>query len=460
MPIYLDVAAVRIQSYLAHTPALWGRRGASAMLAGATSDERVQETVPGVEVNRAAGSADGTIHLVVPAGRDPADLALRLFTPLREQVPGAEFHAVWGEGPSYVEARRDVINPKLADGKVLASLPPVNEFPVVRWCYHCGVDPATRTVRLPEGREPACRDCKRRRQASLFRNRTKPGFTSEEALLAALGRTSENDRVEDFGELAALGHEWRNHLATIYIDGNAMGEFFRRLEGVDKDTVSRRVTEIAREALVAAAEQVDRRGRGEPVPVIPHLVGGDDVLVSVTAELAWPFVAVYLRHFAAEASALVDGVALTASAAVVFAHASHPFARCVEAADRLLSEAKRRDGGRSATVLWVDVTAEGEHPPGRRPWTLGELDARAADVDLLASREKSFRAALAAALHHPDDEVAAARALRLAQRMEAVDLVGRLLGPEKRDAQLARDAVALTRRWVPATWPAPEEVGR
>ncbi|MGH8897665.1 MAG: Cas10/Cmr2 second palm domain-containing protein [Egibacteraceae bacterium] len=451
MPTYLDIGAVRIQSYLARTQPLKARRGASAALSEATGQRELRRL--GAELNPEAGEADGTVHLIVPDGGSAEDLGLRVMIHLRERLPAAEFQAAWGDGPDYVSAYEDEIRPRFERGDVLVSLPPRYEFPATRNCETCGQHPVETTISVDGEVKGICADCGIRFGAAGHRRLgTGAGTTSEDRLLCALGRAAA-DRVDSFDQLARLGSRKQNHLATVYIDGNAVGDFFGRLLAAGsphKAELSRGFAEATWTALAQAAGAIP----DQPLPVIPHVVGGDDVLASVTAEFALTFVRTYLTTFTStlrecvkeHAAELVDQTP-TASAGVVFAHATYPFDRCVHVAEGLLRRAKRRDRGRSPSLLWVDVTREGESPPPeRRAWTLDEIAGREDDLAELAGLGKSARASLHAAVSHRDDQVAAALALRWARRNQQLEVVTGLLGTPA-DAQILRDALDLTHWW-------------
>ena len=69
MTIFLDVAVVQIQSWLARTPHLRGRRGASRMIREATMAEAVDEMLTKftdkARRNTAYGDIDGVIALEI-----------------------------------------------------------------------------------------------------------------------------------------------------------------------------------------------------------------------------------------------------------------------------------------------------------------------------------------------------------------------------------------------------------
>src|ERR1700691_5850967 len=101
MPEYLDAGVVRIQSYIARTPELSLRRGASWMITKATGDAAVEAWISDsglhqVARNPEAGHADGVVTLIVPDGTASGH-ATGLLLQLRRSIPGAELHAFWGQ---------------------------------------------------------------------------------------------------------------------------------------------------------------------------------------------------------------------------------------------------------------------------------------------------------------------------------------------------------------------------
>ncbi|WP_416976972.1 Cas10/Cmr2 second palm domain-containing protein [Streptomyces sp. T028] len=404
--VYVDFGAVRIQQYLTRTPGLRGHRAASNSLARATAEAAIARVAEGLaEINPEAGTADGVISLRMPAtetaGDDPAERVRRLqdrvFAHLRSVLPGAEFHSVWGEGESYLAVHAHVLQPRLRRGRVRHDLPPVAEFPLAVPCRMCHIDPAVGSEPVPDGKLALCLDCSMR---NVPRSQTVADpLTPEGQLLREIGL---KPAPEDFAGLAALGssESGGNHLATVAVDGNAFGAFFTaladesagdaRLRGA-KATISAALSAATRSALAHAALELPLTVEHERLCLVPHVVGGDDVLVSLPAEQAWRFTLTFLAEFTRlvrqETGEVLDRLnrlrrnrpeqpeleAPTASAGIVFAHASHPMNLLVESAGQRLSEAKRAFGGRMASVQWLDITADGPEPPAHPPLALSVL---------------------------------------------------------------------------------------
>ncbi len=466
MPTYLDAAVARIQPYLARTPELRLRRGASWMITRATSENAVDAWIGDagldhVARNPEAGHADGVIALTVPES-SAADDAARLLLHLRGLLPGAELQASWGTAPAYVEFRQD----QSRAPQQLMALPAAADFPLAETCASCRVDPSGRAGGM-------CADCAARDTAA-GRRRARPAASGEavqdeeqdalgtertviDAVADALGRPLRP--VGDMAELAGLGEESgnRNHVASVALDGNGMGGFFAALAGHGdtslKQRISPQISSATRAALIAATQAVVRPADRQ-LPVIPHVLGGDDVVVSVTADRAWQFTAAFMDNFAAAMSAVARRLTLpgplrqrmpTMSAGVVFAHAKFPKARAVQLADQLLRQAKRDTRGSEPAIAWLDVTADGEAPP---PWratqTADIMKHRAGDLTRLSGISPSGRQALARLLARGSEEESRAAALSWARR-NGHDVVPALL--DQVSVPDLRNLVALTRWW-------------
>jgi hypothetical protein len=468
--MYVDVAATRIQSYIGRTPRLAGQRGASAQLSWATDGEHVQNTVLaggqfGAELNPAAGEADGLISVRLPADAAPRPVAEVLTAYLRSALPAVELGAFWGSGPTYLEAYRDHMKDR--SSPALVSLPPRSDFPALASCAECRAAPAVTAVDLPDDPgQRVCLDCQAR-YADQSRTRglreDRPVYRGETGLLRALARHPAS-AVKTFEELAALGaaDTHRNHLATIYADGNAIGAFLDRVASRGdpglKSRISAAISDATRGSLEAAARAVLGDQPAGPVPVIPHIVGGDDLLVSVAADRAWVFVTAYLAEFRRRMAAisgvpadLLRPVPPTASAGVVFAHTSFPFSRAAELASGRMRDAKRQERGAIPAVAWLDVTRDGEQPPaGQAAWILDDLLSLEEPLRALRSGiEPSGRAALARLADVTRPEVSMARLREHCRRLGRDAVLAPFLTSTGAAGNITRvaEALSLARWW-------------
>ena len=173
-------------------------------------------------------------------------------------------------------------------------------------------------------------------------------------------------------------------VAVIHIDGNGVGAVMRRLgETMDRvdeadfsravgcsrgdadalrrfvltvnDRLDRAVTEAFAKAWAdvakwAEADAGPAKRKGSVVPVVPVILGGDDVTVFTSGDYALPFAAAYLERYerATESDVLLrhlgreEGTGpMTAAAGVAVVRRDFPFHVAYNLAERLVDEAKK-----------------------------------------------------------------------------------------------------------------------
>ena len=247
------------------------------------------------------------------------------------------------------------------------------------------------------------------------------GLRAERELIELVGALtgSTYEVVEEFQQLAELGGGDANHLCTVFVDGNRFGDFFAALErtGVSVNELSTALATVVGEA-VAEATAFVLCDRDTALPVVPHFIGGDDLLATVTADRGWDFAVRFLEAYHERTELLAAdygqhaGITLTpptASAGMVFAHATFPFASAVDLAEQALQRAKLRHRAGAPALCWVDVTEDGPVlPPDRAAPSLKALQERCNDIDLLLTVPPSGQAALARMLDDPAQTLAQA----------------------------------------------------
>jgi hypothetical protein len=435
--LFLDVAVVQIQSWLARTPHLRGRRGASRMIREATMAEAVDTMLTKItdkaRRNTAYGDIDGVIALELLCDDAVDDVEHHVVRYLREALPAAPLRSTRWEG-------QDSLDAHAADEPLVTRdwPAPVSEWPASKPCDWCRSWPAGREAVVGAGGDrkqvQLCEDCAKRHSCA--------GFTSSKT--AALTPGVERDLLkrwkaqhgrditlpDKFPDLALLGKENDNtHLATVYADGNAVGKLNKELRDLRRDGIGTTfdlpsaIENATWSALLAAIEGMSA-DTDETMPVIAHLVGGDDVLVSIPAHEAWSFARTLQTTFqdalAAELAdaGLVELPVPTVSAAIVFHHKFSPLPAAVDMAAELLAHAKKEHRGRQASLAWQDITHDGPTPLHqqqieRRAPSLEDLTNAWTDLDALAELAASARANLAVLARQKDKERVQAHAERL-----------------------------------------------
>lgn len=184
-------------------------------------------------------------------------------------------------------------------------------------------------------------------------------IAKREAATRAVKRLQQLDRglcpsIDDLDR--RFGAEW---LAVIHADGNAIGDLFLHLS--EADTASRTAdwnrNFIARYAALSAA--IDDVTKGalrdafavlpltlqDQKPLVPIVLGGDDLTVVIEGRFARQFTTAYLTAFASRAAGhhailAVAPQGITASAGVAIVKPHFPFATAYDLADELTTSAK------------------------------------------------------------------------------------------------------------------------
>lgn len=411
MTCFASIGVSQIQGYLARSRRLWGRRGASDMLAYLTDtsgaadriEERSFETAgeilqgfPGVTVNDDAVDVDSVLNI---RGEDPGEVrkaAEALALNIKLHLPAAHVHTTFREAAGYGDVIRAEDDDIPAETRQYP--PSMIEFPLAHHCDECSSGMASEETSVGEETTRLCSDCASRAPRK-GRNRllnwsllggVQQGFMVEQVMLRELRKQEKFGhltQVEHFKELAQLGDlgsegsrtHTGNHVATIFADGNGFGKLFRELRAAAADSedglqelrrVSKAVKDATKLALRKAIEEItdDRVAAANPMPAVPHILGGDDVLVTVPATKAWPFLIAFLKHLEQEAGSDTFGLGagkVSFSAGMVICKLAYPIGDQVELATTLLRTAKEAVRGNDWSFAWLDVTNEGPTPSRR-----------------------------------------------------------------------------------------------
>lgn len=134
-----------------------------------------------------------------------------------------------------------------------------------------------------------------------------------------------------------------NFVAVIHADGNSLG---KRLMDLNKDgDYDRNWREFSirlNESTVTAAQRSYRDVCSKTNQFRPIILGGDDLTVICSAELALPFTEKYLQYFEEETGKHAVLGPLTACAGIAFIKKNYPFYYGLELAEMLCAETKKR----------------------------------------------------------------------------------------------------------------------
>jgi hypothetical protein len=217
-------------------------------------------------------------------------------------------------------------------------------------CGHRAAAESVPRVAVPDGR-PECEACRERIEA---------------------GRDSRRDGNEpsDFQDLSDRSEG--GFYAVVYSDGNGVGRLLRRLKSpLEYMRVSREIDHLLGTTVKTLARRYGLAGDGEEAPGEPRprrgrprgryqlpICGGDDVVAILPGEVALPFARDLVRALqaGADASPVLGGEKLGASAGVAISNVKFPIRHLLTEAEGLLKLAKRRvyaDGVRSSLSFSV-----------------------------------------------------------------------------------------------------------
>lgn len=228
-------------------------------------------------------------------------------------------------------------------------------MPYVAFCASCGVGLANTRGRL-KGRRTAQRSqylCETCQTKTAERDRKPRALLDEfyEAYceMLEIEQREEPDWAEDADDIAEFDLRQRNYVAYLVADGNGMGKIFGSCDQGQMKTLSERLTPLLRSSLARAAADFKRTvpGQGDMIPVLPLILGGDDLFALIPAPYALDFARRFCLAWEAQMDELVKRVGLTGvprptvAAAVVICKSKYPYALAHRRADVLLKEAKR-----------------------------------------------------------------------------------------------------------------------
>ncbi len=202
-------------------------------------------------------------------------------------------------------------------------------------------------------------------------------------LLAAKTKLRGMERPDTFEKLVGDGY-----LALVHADGNSVGAAAQGMEDDERSAFFHRNRVLLRRALKLAIDQVC--GEAETAPLVPLMLGGDDLLLVCRAAVALPFVVALCRALAQIQDTEDRDFKLTLGVGVVITRPTVPIHRLHDVAERLAGSAKRRYRGlapdkRCSVVDWAVYSTSRVDDPvetRRRDW----LQGASGDLRVLSRR--------------------------------------------------------------------------
>lgn len=229
-------------------------------------------------------------------------------------------------------------------------------MPYVAFCESCGVALAerrdTRKGRRSAGRRYyLCHTCQVK-QAERDR--------SQQAILddvyeayreaAQIQGNISPDWPEDADDIADFDLSQRNYVAYLVADGNGMGQIFGSCDQQQMTDLSQQLTTIIQNSLAQAIALFRQAvpGKAAMIPVLPLILGGDDLFALIPAPYALDVARQFCLTWEREMADLVQKIGLndlprpTIAAAVVICKSKYPYALAYQRAKDLLKQAKQQ----------------------------------------------------------------------------------------------------------------------
>lgn len=375
MATFVDLGAVRIQEYILRTSGadegqLRKRRGASRMIAAATDPAAFASL--GLTRNEQTYAVEGVAHLVAEnSSTPPESLAANALETARSALPLAYLQVSWAVADTYPEAHE--LMKAAREGRApsdrtrsgaLYSLPPFREDPYAVPCASCH--------QAASVHNDTCEDCSAR---DAFGAKSPTGKDASTPELISLERVSEQcgqqlKLAKDLGTLARLplDRTKRNHLATIYADGNSVGQLFASVSDTTAAiALSGAIEEAIQEAGDRALAELVPLSEPGTMPGIVTVLAADDALITVPAAFGWTFALTLTKTFnermlndeRVTRAIQFGGHRPTLSAGIAFTHVKSPIEVAIQVADAAMRQAKRTKPGESA-IGWADLTHPGD----------------------------------------------------------------------------------------------------
>jgi hypothetical protein len=223
----------------------------------------------------------------------------------------------------------------------------VEQIPYIAICASCGTGIA-RYYKKRFGEEPnyLCVVCK---------NKAKAREEIKKRFLARFLSHISNDELEAFvfpneaDDIAKL--EPRKYVAYIIADGNSMGKIFSDCDSFDKlKNLSNGLDEVIQDSLAEPTkifiETQKNKRKPDLVPVLPLILGGDDVFALIPAQWALDFTQRFAHEFEERIAQRLGEIGIqnspNISAAVVICKGKFPYSIAHALGEELLKKAKKR----------------------------------------------------------------------------------------------------------------------
>ncbi|MDA3895150.1 MAG: hypothetical protein PF482_03260 [Desulfobacteraceae bacterium] len=359
---YLVVMGIpSIKKYVFDTDRLKEIRGASALLDDLNRNgiEKFLKDCADLKEVDIIFSGGGSAQFIVKADQQKLKRCLRELESLFSEKTAGGLRLIWGaveyDGSNYPEALR---NAHLESESQREENPfiPTSQLHTgyIRECDSCSkmashiLPPNTDD----QSQQLLCNEChtkvKYNSEARMGLWKELSDFLNQKHI-----RAQRPDNFEQIGDQCKVR---KGYTALIYADGNSMGKIIRQIKNQDDfQFFSNTVEASLRDACFESIEETFFKDMKNPTSILPAeilLLGGDDLLVYLTAESAFSFAIKIAKKFNMETakifsespffSEMLGGKGLTISLGIAYGKSHTPFSTLLDQAEELLHLAKKK----------------------------------------------------------------------------------------------------------------------
>jgi hypothetical protein len=178
------------------------------------------------------------------------------------------------------------------------------------------------------------------------------------------------DKFSFTGDLGELGQSKgsENHIAVVHIDGNAMGDRFKALNGIDSTrSLSKDLEEAVENSFKNLLSRIIKdfddpvkkeflklkpAKKNEILPIRPIILGGDDITFVCEGRMGIYYAKIFMEEF--EKQKVSDGKPLSSCAGIAVIKTKYPFYKGYQLAEQLCANAKSRRREKGNNGSWLD----------------------------------------------------------------------------------------------------------
>lgn len=359
---YLVVMGVpSIRKYVFGTDRLVEIRGASALL------DRLNREDTDTFLKKRFGESNvtrvfvggGWGQFIITANENELEKSLQALEGFYAHETQGGLRLLWGKAELTGRSYQDALKRAFSESEVKSKEEPIIPCTqlhtgYIRECDSCA-DMASRIISFDEGDRLLCNVCYKKTEYG--RVEAKTGLWGEFSnYLRKKGVVAQ--RPKDFEKIGEQCSARKDYTALVYADGNAIGKLIKQIETLEQfeffsQTVDKSIRESCHEALFEVIfANSDQKPKIIPADIL--LLGGDDLLVYLTAESAFPFAIKVAETFNKRTKErfseydegpffenMLKGRGMTLSLGIAYGKSHTPFSMLLEQADELLKSAKK-----------------------------------------------------------------------------------------------------------------------